>query len=234
MPRVAKTPTYTLRRASSVVFALVSVLPLLLFVYTLYALDALDKHVALIGLGSALVLTMIGLYIYAVMMSRLADILLDIEAEVSALPPSGASQGPVVTMAAEADPIGPLAARRAAGGAGQAPGVPSGRLSRFPAKGRSGAGGGGGLVVPGLGRITEIKPAAASARSDLDSLWRAEADPLLGKRVFVVVRNAPDPIKGILAQVTRDGVIIDHGGNQTGISYTRVSAIEADPSPHPA
>ena len=55
MARAGKTRTYTLRRASSVVFALISVLPLLLFAYTLYALDVLHHHVAQIGLGSALV-----------------------------------------------------------------------------------------------------------------------------------------------------------------------------------
>src|SRR6266511_796484 len=48
------------------------------------------------------------------------------------------------------------------------------------------------------------------------------------------VRNAQDPIKGILAQVTPDGVIIDQNGNKVGISYTRVSAIEADTTPEPA
>ena len=215
MPRAPKAHTYTLRRASSVVFALISVLPLLLFAYTLYALDTLHQHVAQIGLGSALVLSMIGFYIYSVMMSRLADILLDIETGVSALPASGAPQGPAVTVAVK-------------------PGAPSGRLSPFSAKGRAGVGGRGGLTVPGLGRITEIKPAAANALSELDSMWRAEAEPLLGKRVLVAVRNAPDPIKGMLAQVTRDGVIIDQAGIKTGISYTRVSAIEADTMPDPA
>src|ERR1700675_3096382 len=101
MARVGKTRTYTLRRASSVVFALISILPLLLFAYTLYALDVLQHHLAQIGLGSALVLSMIGFYIYSVMMSRLSDILRDIEADESAPAPPGAThgatQGPVVT-----------------------------------------------------------------------------------------------------------------------------------------
>ena len=235
MPRAPKAPrTYTLRRASSVVFALISLLPLLLFAYTLYALDALHQHVAQVGLGSALVLSMIGFYSYSVMMSRLSDILRDIEAAESALPPSAAPQGPVVTLAVEPGPSGPLAASHAAGGSRQAPGPPSGRPSPFSAKGRSGAGGPGGLVVPGVGRITGIKPAGANVRSELGSLWRAEAAPLLGKRVLVAVRNAPDPIKGMLAQVTRDGVILDQDGVKTGISYTRVSAIEVDRTPDPA
>ena len=41
-------------------------------------------------------------------------------------------------------------------------------------------------------------------------------------------------MKGILAQVTQDGVILDQNGTRVGISYTRVSAIEADTTPDPA
>ena len=226
--------TYTLRRASSVVFALISVLPLLLFAYTLYALDVLNKHLAQIGLGSALVLSMIGFYIYSVMMSRLSDILRDIEAEEPPLPASGTTQGPVVTMAVEPGPSGPVAASHAAGTSRQIPTPPPDRPSPFAGKGRSATGGRGGLVVPGMGRITELKGADAGATSDLDSMWRVEAEPLLGKRVLVAVRNATEPVKGIMSQVTQDGVIIDQDGTKLGISYTRVSAIEADTTPDPA
>jgi len=234
MPRAAKTRTYTLRRASSVVFALISVLPLLLFAYTLYALDVLNQNAAQLGLGSALVLSMIGFYIYSVMISRLSDILRDLESEESAPRLSEATQGPVVTMAVEPGPSGPMAEGPTAGPPRQNAVPTSGRASPFAGRGRPGAGGRGGLVVPGMGRITELKPADASALSDLDSMWRAEAEPLLGKRVLVAVRNAPEPMKGILAQVTQDGLILDQNGTRAGISYTRVSAIEADTTPNPA
>jgi hypothetical protein len=224
--------TYSLRRASSVVFALISVLPLLLFAYTLYALDVLQKQVAQIGLGSALVLSMIGFYIYSVMMSRLSEILRDIQAEESTPSSAGATQGPVVTMAVEPGP--PLAASHAAGAAREVPPPPAGQPSAFAGKGRAAASGRGGLVVPGMGRIRELKPVDAGATSDLDSMWRVEAEPLLGKRVLVAVRNAQEPVKGIMSQVTQDGVIIDQNGTKVGISYTRVSAIEADMTPDPA
>ena len=238
MAKAAKTRTYTLRRASSVVFALLSVLPLLLFTYTLYTLGVLNHHVAQIGLGSALVLSMIGFYIYQAMISRLADILRDLEAYESAQPPAGttpgATQGPVVTMGVGPGPSGPTAEGHTAGASHANPAPPPRRPSPFAAKGHPGAGGRGGLILPGIGRITEIKPASASALSDLDSMWRAEAEPFLGKRVLVAVRNAPDPMKGILAQVTQDGVILDQGGNKVRISYTRLSAIETDTVPGPA
>jgi len=35
----------------------------------------------------------------------------------------------------------------------------------------------------------------------------------------------------VLSQVTPDGVILDQSGAKLGISYTRVSAIEADTAP---
>ena len=233
MARNRQPRTYTLRRASSAVFALVSILPLLLFAYTLYALDMLHRQEAQLGLGSALVLSMIGFYIYSTMMSRLSDILRDIEAEDSAPSPAASTQGPVVTMAVEPGPGGPLAASHAAAGSRQVPLPPPGRPSAFAGKGR-GAGGRAGLVVPGMGRITELKPTDGAATSELESMWRVEAEPLLGKRVLVAVRNAQDPIKGIMSQVTQDGVIIDQHGTRVGISYTRVSAIEADTTPEPA
>ena len=129
MAKAAKTRTYTLRRASSVVFALLTILPLLLFTYTLYTLGVLNHHVAQIGLGSALVLSMIGFYIYSVMMSRLSDNLRDLEAD-------------------ESGPNGPMAEGHAAGAARANPAPPPRRPSPFAASRRSGAGGRGGASIP--------------------------------------------------------------------------------------
>jgi len=207
---------------------MVSILPLLLFVYTLYALDALHQSVAQIGLASALVMSLIGFYIYSVMISRLSAILRELEeAEAHPQPPE-APTGTVVTAAVEPTP------------GMAAPGVPRNtppprRPSPFAAGSSKGTGGRASLVVPGMGRITELKPNDAGGLGDLDSMWKAEAQPLLGKRVLVSVRNAPEPIKGTLAQVTNDGVMIDQDdGSKVGISYNRMSAIEANSAPEPA
>jgi hypothetical protein len=227
MPREHKPRTYTLRRASSVVFALISVLPLLLFAYTLHALKVLNHPVAQIGLGSAFALSMIGFYIYSVMISRLSDILRNLEAK-EASPPPPAPRGPVVTMAVEPTPGAPLGA----GPAGVAVRTAAAGLGPFAAKGRGDSL--DALVVPGVGRIAELRPSDAATLSDLDRMWRAEAEPLVGRRVLVAVRNTPEPIKGVLSQVTEDGVILDQSGAKFGISYARVSAIEADPAPEPA
>jgi hypothetical protein len=68
---------------------MISILPLLLFVYTLYALDALHKNVAQIGLASALAMSLIGFYIYSVMISGLSAILRDLEEAEAQRPPAG-------------------------------------------------------------------------------------------------------------------------------------------------
>jgi hypothetical protein len=229
MAKNGKARTYTLRRAASVVFCMISILPLLLFVYTLYALDALRQSVAQIGLASALVMSLIGFYIYSVMISRLSAILRELE-EADAQPaPPAVPAGTVVTAAVEPTP------------GMAAPGVPRNtppahRPSPFAAGKPKSTGGRAGLVVPGMGRITELKPPTnTGGLGDLDSMWKTEAQPLLGKRVLVAVRNAADPIKGTLAQVTDDGVMIDQDdGSKVGISYNRMSAIEAHSAPEPA
>lgn len=233
MARERAPRTYTLRRASSVVFALISVLPLLLFAYTLYALHMLHQTIAQVGLGSALGLSMIGFYIYSVMIARLSEMLRQVETEESS-PPPPAEHTPVVTMAVEPTPGVPSAAGHAGHAAPTASAPASPRPSPFASKSRNGGVTRGGLVVPGMGRITELKPADGAALSDLDLMWKAEAEPLLGKRVLVAVRNAADPVKGVLHQVTEDGVILDQSGAKFGISYTRVSAIEADSAREPA
>jgi hypothetical protein len=232
MTRESKPQTSTLRRASSAVFALISVLPLLLFAYTLYVLDALHHTMAQVGLGSALVLSMIGFYMYSVMISRLSDILRELESEETHPPQPAVQQGPVVTMAVEPSPGAPVAMAHAGGAVRTVPSPPPGRPSPFAVKNRAGAAARGALVVPGMGRITELKPVdSAAALSDLDLMWKTEAEPLLGKRVLVALRNTPDPIKGVLSQVTDDGVILDQRGAKSAISYARVSAIEADTAP---
>lgn len=233
MARERAARTYTLRRASTVVFALISVLPLLLFAYTLHTLNQLHQTIAQIGLGSALALSMLGLYIYSVMIARLSDVLREIEVHGTSASQSAPPHAPVVTMAVEPGP-GIPPARGQAGNAGRAVSVPAAGPGPLASKSRNGGGARVNLVVPGMGRITELTPSDGAALSDLDLMWKAEAEPLLGRRVLVAVRNVADPIKGTLHQVTEDGVILDQSGAKFGISYTRVSAIEADTAPEPA
>ncbi len=160
------------------------------------------------------------------MIAGLSAILRDLEAGDSepAPPPAGT----VVTAAVEPAPGMPAPLEPRAPASPRRPGA-------FAARGLKGTGGRASLVVPGMGRITELKPADAAGLGDLDSMWKTEAQPLLGKRVLVAVRNTAEPVKGKLALVTNDGVLLDQpDGSKTGISYNRMSAIEADTSPEPA
>jgi hypothetical protein len=84
--------------------------------------------------------------------------------------------------------------------------------------------------VPGIGAIREFGK-MAQTMDDLQSVWKAEATPHVGRRVLVSVRNSPRPIAGTLIQVTDEGVLLDQGGEHLAVSYRRISAIEPDRSP---
>jgi hypothetical protein len=183
-PAESKPRTYTLQRAGAVVFALVAILPLLLFFYTLYTLKALGRAEAQIGLGLALGLVLVGLYIFRMMLTRLAALL------------------------------------RAASATAPAPeSLPAEPAAEF--------------LLPGLGTIREAEPIRESdmlpaAVEQLRAVWQAEAEPLVGRRVSVSVRNAAEPVVGTLTQVTGDGLLLlDDGGAKVGVSYRRISAVEA-------
>ena len=83
------------------------------------------------------------------------------------------------------------------------------------------------LQVPGIGTIQELQDIAETV-DHLWAVWKAEAEPYLGRRVLVSVRNSPRPITGTLVQVTDDGVLLEEEGSLVGVSYRRVSAIQAD------
>jgi hypothetical protein len=83
--------------------------------------------------------------------------------------------------------------------------------------------------IPGIGVIQEFGE-FADMFEHLTMVWRAEAEPHVGRRVLVSVRNSPQPIEGILVQVTDEGVLVDQGGAHIAVSYRRMSAIEVERS----
>lgn len=176
-------PTYTLRRVAAIVVALSSLLPLLLFAYTLYLMEAIGRPLAQLMLGLALAVALIGLYIFGSMMGRLSALL----------------QEAIVPASAED------------------------RAGQHPAMAR-------GFDIPGIGRVAEARPVTAAA-DQLAQVWKPEAEMLVGQPVLVSVMNAPDPIAGILVQVTEDGLLLEHEGRQMGITYRRISAVERDRTP---
>lgn len=206
--------TYTLRNAASIVFALTAVIPLLLFTYTLYLLGQLGQSQAQMGLGVALGCALVGLFIFSNLMARLSEVLRFLEGQPS----------PVAT------PSGTAEANSAADGASRPVSGPASPASPpWP--------GPGGLVVPGLGTITAASRAASAARQAAGvfdevqkTMWHAEAQRHLGRRVLISVKNAPEPIAGSLAQIAEDGVLLEQDDQRVAVSYLRITNIEADPT----
>ena len=211
--------TYTLRNAASIVFALTAVIPLLLFTYTLYALNQLGHSQAQMGLAAALACALVGLFIFSNLMGRLAEVLRYLE-----------QQGPSPAAAAAPEPSGDSLNGHAATSAPAAASVGSGPAWSGPAPGV-------GLVVPGLGTITAARRAASEARraaSVFDevqkTMWQSEAQQHLGRRVLISVKNAAEPISGSLAQIAEDGVLLERDDQRVAISYLRITNIERDTS----
>lgn len=210
--------TYTLRNAASIVFALTAVIPLLLFTYTLYALDQIRSTEAQMGLGVALGCALVGLFIFSNLMARLSEVLRYLEERDAAEPP-------------EADGGSPA-------GAGDGLGTPARPVVGATANGPATAVlPGGRLVVPGLGTITAASRAASAARQAAGvfdevqkTMWHAEAQRHLGRRVLISVKNAAEPIEGSLAQIADDGVLLEQGDQRVAISYLRITNIEVDPA----
>lgn len=210
--------TYTIRNAASIVFALTAVIPLLLFTYTLYALNQLKLTQAQMGLGVALACALVGLFIFSNLMARLSEVLryLEEQQDAAARPGTVPSTPPASGAAPEA------VARPAAAAPGSGPTVPV-----LP----------GGLVVPGLGTITAASRAASAARQAAGvfdevqkTMWQAEAQRHLGRRVLISVKNATEPIEGSLAQIAEDGVLLEQGDERVAVSYLRITNIEVDPT----
>jgi hypothetical protein len=210
--------TYTLRNAASIVFALTAVIPLLLFTYTLYALNQLKLTEAQMGLGVALACALVGLFIFSNLMARLSEVLRYLEEQQDGAGRTGTTAAASATPGAGGD----AAARPAATGPGNSPAA-----AVFP----------GGLLIPGLGTITAASRAASAARQAAGvfdevqkTMWQAEAQRHLGRAVLISVKNSTEPIRGSLAQIADDGVLLEQGDERVAVSYLRITNIEIDPT----
>jgi hypothetical protein len=48
--------------------------------------------------------------------------------------------------------------------------------------------------------------------------------------VLISVKNSTEPIKGSLAQIADDGVLLEQGDERVAVSYLRITNIEVDPT----
>jgi hypothetical protein len=173
----------TLQHVASVVFALTAVLPLLIFAYTLYGLDVIERPLAQVGLAVALAVALAGFLVFRVAVARLSRL---IRAVQTARDGSEGSAKALGSLTEEAS-------------------------------------------IPGIGVIREFGE-FADMFEGLTTVWRAEAERHVGRKVLVSVRNSPQPIEGILCQVTDEGVFVEQDGAQVAVSYRRMSAIEVERS----
>jgi len=77
-----KTRSNTLRQVASTLFAFTAIVPLMIFVWTLYRLDALSKLEFQVDLGLALGIALLGFYIFRQLMGVMSDLIQIIGAAV--------------------------------------------------------------------------------------------------------------------------------------------------------
>src|SRR5260370_5920500 len=191
--------TYTLRNAASIVFALTAVIPLLLFTYTLYALNQLKLTAAQMGLGVALACALVGLFIFSNLMARLSEVLRYLEEQQDSAGRTGTTAAASATPGAGGD----AAARPAATGAGNSPAA-----AVFP----------GGLLIPRLGPITAANRAASAARPAAGvfdevqkTMWQARGPRPLRPAGLISVKNPTQPLQARRPHIAADAAPLDPG-----------------------
>jgi hypothetical protein len=213
----ARSKQQGLQQAASVIFALVAVVPLLIFAYTLHTLGAIRSTQAQLSLGLALAVALLGFWMFRSMLGRMAEVVQMLAAAVeqanrtrrpptpgpvSATPaPTAASPTPAAAPAATAAAATPRPAAAAA----------------TPVKRASADHG-----IPGVGNIREI----AEVAHTMDVLWQREAAAHVGKRVSISVANSREPLVGVISEVSDDGLILDQAEGQNAIAYRRVTGID--------
>jgi len=224
----------SLQQAASAVFAVTTVVPLLIFVWTLHRLGSLSRLQSQIGLGLALGIALLGYYIFRRLMGQMSELIRGLGRAVERGARS-ASDGRLSSGAQErvpgliADykpPAGgpvpvPHPAPAAAGARVATVAAPVAVTAATPVLGfeapRS-------QSVPGLGMIQEVDDLSRA----MAKLWMGEAAPYQGHRVALSIMNSRVPITGTLVDLTHDGLLIDQdGGGEVAVSYSRLSGIDA-------
>ena len=78
----AKTKQQGLQQAASVIFALVAVVPLLIFAWTLHTLGAIRSTQAQLSLGLALAVALLGFWMFRSLLGRMAEVVQALTAAV--------------------------------------------------------------------------------------------------------------------------------------------------------
>jgi hypothetical protein len=187
-----------LEQAASVVFALVGIVPLLVFAFTLWQIGVIHRSLAQASLGLTLVLMLLGFWLFRSMLGQMAEIV------------RGLSRVTEQATRARAVAAAPAAVRPAAASAAAAL-APTPMTAAAPVR-----------QVAGLGAIKELGEMART----MDLLWQREARAHVGRRVQISVANSQE-VAGRLVDATEDGLLLEQSdGGTVAITYRRVQGIE--------
>jgi hypothetical protein len=228
----------SLQQAASAVFAVTTVVPLLIFVWTLHRLGALSRIQSQLGLGMALGIALLGYYIFRRLMGQMSELIRGLGRAVERgsrtasdgrlgsgtperapgliaeyKPPAVGVPHPAqaATAARPAPASAPVAAVAAPAATATAAPVLEFETPRSQS-------------VPGLGMIQEVDDLSRA----MAKLWMGEATAYQGRRVALSIMNSRVPVTGTLVDLTQDGLLIDQdGGGQVAVSYSRLSGIDA-------
>ncbi|HKC97166.1 MAG TPA: hypothetical protein VKG20_03990 [Methylomirabilota bacterium] len=241
----------SLQQAASAVFAVTTVVPLLIFVWTLHRVGSLSLVQSQVGLGLALGIALLGYYIFRRLMGQMSDLIRGLGRVVergsrttadSRLAASAQERAPGLiaeykspTLAAQAHTAPSASAPRPvpAQPRGAAAPAPIAAASAAPVAATSPAAATvelaeveapRGQSIPGLGMIQEVDDLSRA----MAKLWMGEAIAYKDRRVAVSIMNSRTPITGTLVEVTLEGLLIDQdGGKQVAVSFSRLSGIDA-------
>jgi hypothetical protein len=227
----AKTKQQGLQQAASVIFALVAVVPLLIFAWTLHALGSIRSMQAQLSLGFALAVALLGFWMFRSLLGRMAEVVqalaaaLEQASRVRRAPAPAAAPVPgapaVSALPAVAETPAPAVAKvngAALAFTAPAPAVPSAAPRPVSAPAARPASHG----VAGIGKIRELTEVVRT----MDALWYREATAHVGQRVQISVANSRDPLVGTLSEATPDGLILEQPDGPIPIAFGRVTAID--------
>jgi hypothetical protein len=216
-----------LRQAAAVIFALVAIVPLLTFAWTLHALDVVKRTEAQVGLALSLAVALLGFWMFRVMLGRMSEVVQALVAAVdhanrvrrpTPAEPHPISAAPAPATAAmatmPAPPVQTPAASGAALEAARAKVVAPSPFATAPVSRER--------ALPGVGNIREF----GEVTRTMGALWQREAKSHLGRRVQISVANSREPLVGTLSEVSDDGLILELPDEPIAIAYRRITAIE--------
>ena len=227
-----RTRQHGLQQAASMIFALVAIVPLLIFAWTLHALGAIRSTQAQLSLGLALAVALLGFWMFRSLLGRMAEVVQALTAAVeqasrtrpepaSAEPATGASalaaaaNGPAAVATAAPVPAAALAKTETVAAPAAVLSTPAPAMAAVAAPGPAAG-------VAGIGMIRELSEVVRT----MDALWLREATAHLNQRVQISVANSREPLVGVLSEATTDGLILEQPDGSLPIAYGRVTSID--------